>query len=472
MPNLSEKEMQSYYSRIHGNDREILNSDTCSCLFCRQTYSARTVSDWSNNEDGTLNAICPICGMEAVVGDKKEGRISHEDLKELNLRFFGENYMDEHPEALMTYVARYHVGAITKKKSNEELFKHYLTILANKGEEDSAFMLGGIYLYGSEWTEKDLYKAMTIYTLPLLSLNGYALTQIGQILQEQAKTEEDHKLAMEFYSKAMAMDISLASMKFADCYLYGLGVEKDMDLAMAIYSRLWMKYYPDWCDSLGVEYSFVGDLAYRMGLCLEEKEKDDKDDDKKNSLLFYLTADYIFKIAQSKNTKSYLDSYFFKDVKRDLNAIAVKQKIKDMEKMEGYKKGKPIGDLSTLEDTLFMAHGFLYPAQKYTLHLDSYDETTGEIRFAIFSDREQFIIDSEELFAGFVPGHTWWTAYGKIIESVDEDVEFNYIELTDDKCLFVNADDDGDKINPVLYFEISEDQGDPDSEILLEDNLA
>lgn len=49
------------------NEIEIIKSDKCSCLFCRQTYSARKVNDWVNGPKG-MSALCPECGMAAVVG--------------------------------------------------------------------------------------------------------------------------------------------------------------------------------------------------------------------------------------------------------------------------------------------------------------------------------------------------------------------------------------------------------------------
>ena len=473
MAKLSEKEMESYYSRTHGNDREILNSDTCSCLFCRQTYSARDVSDWVSNDDGSLNAICPICGMEAVVGDKKKDRISHEDLKQLNLRFFGKNYMEEHPEALMTYIFRYRSGEISKKKSNEDLFKHYLGLMIDQGTPEAALTLGGLYFYGTEWTKKDLDMAMTVYTMPLLKNNRVALTQIGQILQSDNPSQEDHELARELYSKAMALDTGLAVLKYADCYLYGRGVEKDVELARSIYSNLWDEWYELWCSEKGRDNVLFGDVAFRLGLCYEEADKHSDNGTGREALICFLIADYAFKIAFGKNTDAYVRSSYFRDAEREKNAILVKEKIKKIQEEEGLKAGKPVGDINTLQDISFLYDGFICPKQKYTLHLDSYDETSGEIRFAIFSDDDQFIVDSENLFVGFVGGHTYWTVYGTIKEPMNGDAEINYIQLINNKYLLIsNMKSLDDDVDPVLFIELSVDESEDESDKTIRGNLA
>ncbi len=473
MAKLSEKEMESYYSRTHGNDREILNSDTCSCLFCRQTYSARDVSDWVNDDDGSLSAICPICGMEAVVGDKKKGRISHEDLKELNLRYFGKNYMEEHSEALMTYIYRYRSGEISKKKSNEDLFKHYLGLMIDQGVPEAALTLGGVYFYGTEWTKKDLDMAMTVYTMPLLKNNRVALTQIGQILQSDNPSQEDHELARELYSKAMALDTGLAVLKYADCYLYGRGVEKDVELARSIYSNLWDSYYELWANAKGRDNVIFGDVAFRLGLCYEEADKHSDNATGREALISFLVADCAFEMALGKNTDAYVRSSYFRDAEREKNAVLVKEKIKQIQEKDGLEAGKPVGDINTLNDISFLYGGLICPKQKYTLHLDSYDETTGEIHFAIFSEEAQFIVDSGDLFAGFVEGNTYWTVYGTIKEPMKGDAEINYIQLIDHKYLFISkVESEDDDPDPVLFIKLSVDESEDEPDETLGGNLA
>jgi hypothetical protein len=91
------------HSHASNNEIEILKSKTCSCFFCRQTYSARLVNDWINDARG-VTAICPECGMDAVLGDAG-GEADRQSLfKEMNLAYYGEDYMEKHPAAAKKYV--------------------------------------------------------------------------------------------------------------------------------------------------------------------------------------------------------------------------------------------------------------------------------------------------------------------------------------------------------------------------------
>ncbi len=459
MPNLTEEQLQAFYSRIHGNDREILNSDTCSCIFCRQTYSAREISDWIPNPDGTLNAICPICGMDTVIGDKKQGRIDHDDLKEINLRFFGEDYMEKHPEAIQKYIERYWNGDITKKKENENLFKHYLNILADENDSRATFILAGLYFYGTKWTKKDPQLALSLYTRPCLKTSGFALTQIGQLLQSGLLKTIDHKKAMEYYAKASALEIGLASMKLADCYLYGLGVEPDYDIAFAIYDYLWGDFLNAWMKRKGYGNSLFGDVSYKLGLCYQNGYGVQKD--VWAALKYYLIAEYALSIPLPQ------EDYDFMDVSRDINVI--REKIDSIAQSEGLKKAPPCSDIDTLLDSLFSDMGVLLPIQKYTLHIDKYDEDEQIIYLTIRSKEKPFIIDTKNLFVGFVNTNTHWALKGTIIESLEKDASFNCIRADGRDISFVNVQKDKEYV--ALRFEAEEPQNEEEVASIKE-NLA
>lgn len=432
MPKLSEEQLQAYYSRIHNNDREILNSDLCSCLFCRQTYSAREVCDWIPNEDGTLNAVCPICGMETVIGDKRQGRIEHDDLKEVNLRFFGENYMEQHPEALRKYVSRYRMGKISRKQANETLFKHYATILADRGDEEATRILAKVFHFGTEWTKKDPQLALALYTRPCLADDAMSLCDVGQLLQSGDLRTIDDERAIEFYSKAMALEDDLAALRFADCYLYGLGVPTDPKFAMSIYRRLWSDTYAEWMSSEGDLYPLFGDVCLRMGICYDQGlgvEADEYD-----ALRNYLIAACAFR-------HFHIDPFYHIDASR--NPEMLMEAIGRIADKNQYVPGQAVGDRRTFEYSMLDANGIMPGHQKYKVHLEGYDETSGEIQLAIFTEGKQFIVDIENLFAEFVPGHTWWVFYGNVIDFVGEDAEFNVVKLSDSGVKFFNTDDQG-----------------------------
>ncbi len=51
--------------------KEILTSDLCGCFFCGRTFLPTEIEDWIE-ENGTKKetAICPKCGVDAVLSSK------------------------------------------------------------------------------------------------------------------------------------------------------------------------------------------------------------------------------------------------------------------------------------------------------------------------------------------------------------------------------------------------------------------
>ena len=113
-----------YKKHAEDNEIEIVQSKKCGCYFCRQVYDARNVQEWIDDERG-VTALCPECGMDAVIGDASGIEISKPLMKEMNLAFYGEEFMDENPEAARTYCGRYQDGKIAHKEKSEALYIHY-----------------------------------------------------------------------------------------------------------------------------------------------------------------------------------------------------------------------------------------------------------------------------------------------------------------------------------------------------------
>ena len=84
--------LESYKKHAEDNEIEIVQSKTCGCFFCRQVFDARNVQEWMDDARG-VTALCPECGMDAVIGDASGIEISKPLMKEMNLEFYGEEYM-------------------------------------------------------------------------------------------------------------------------------------------------------------------------------------------------------------------------------------------------------------------------------------------------------------------------------------------------------------------------------------------
>ena len=65
------------HAHAHKHRAEIEASTLCGCFFCRCTFAPGVIFEWC---DGDQTALCPRCGVDAVLGDKSGFPISEEFL--------------------------------------------------------------------------------------------------------------------------------------------------------------------------------------------------------------------------------------------------------------------------------------------------------------------------------------------------------------------------------------------------------
>lgn len=71
------------------NRNNLLSSKTCGCFFCCTIFSPKKINDWIINDyenEGT--ALCPICGVDAVIGTKSGFPVSIEFLESMHEKWF------------------------------------------------------------------------------------------------------------------------------------------------------------------------------------------------------------------------------------------------------------------------------------------------------------------------------------------------------------------------------------------------
>lgn len=69
---------------------EILASNQCGCFYCLAIFPATEIQDWCDSQwhpEGAT-ALCPYCGVDAVIGDASGYQITAEFLTDLNRRWF------------------------------------------------------------------------------------------------------------------------------------------------------------------------------------------------------------------------------------------------------------------------------------------------------------------------------------------------------------------------------------------------
>ena len=79
------------YSSNHKPELE--NDDICGCFYCMEIFSPSEIKEWANADnpcDKRGTAICPYCGVDAVIGKSSGYPITKEFLAEMNRVWFGE----------------------------------------------------------------------------------------------------------------------------------------------------------------------------------------------------------------------------------------------------------------------------------------------------------------------------------------------------------------------------------------------
>lgn len=67
------------------NRKEIENSSTCGCFYCRRMFTPDMISEWADNKE---TALCPHCGIDSVIGDASGYSLTEEFLKDMERYWF------------------------------------------------------------------------------------------------------------------------------------------------------------------------------------------------------------------------------------------------------------------------------------------------------------------------------------------------------------------------------------------------
>lgn len=79
---MTEEEMDSAAKHSLENRDEILKSKMCGCYYCERTFPASLIR-YSDYTDGGMTALCPLCGIDTVIGDASGVPINKKVLREL-----------------------------------------------------------------------------------------------------------------------------------------------------------------------------------------------------------------------------------------------------------------------------------------------------------------------------------------------------------------------------------------------------
>ena len=69
---------------IHHRD-EIVASTACGCFQCCATFSPHEIAEWTDHDD---TALCPMCGIDSVIGDRSDFPVSRDFLTLMKAYWF------------------------------------------------------------------------------------------------------------------------------------------------------------------------------------------------------------------------------------------------------------------------------------------------------------------------------------------------------------------------------------------------
>lgn len=383
------------------NEIEILNSTQAYCLFCRDHFSAREIYDWAMDDEGNNNAICPKCGMDAIVGDASGFSFNHDELREVNMAIYGEDYMFHHPQAAITYCDRYERGAITHNKKNQSLYLEYLYFLSEQqNNKTAAFALGDFYLYGSEFNEPDLHSAFSYFANGRFKNDPEALTKLGVIALSGNLFPNAGEAAYQLFTKAMALGGRKAAMYIIDLYTRGIYVEKDLDYVFDCLASNFSASYNRFAISCGADPGVFPEITYRLGrlfLGLDGMEKSEPT----IALRMFLYSRFGYELLDDISPLKGDDRKYYEEVLQHIAKLAKRYNLEP---------GEPVYDNNTFADSIEIDnYGLLGPNRHMNMKIISFDEEEGTLSFEMTYDFPPLILDLGNLFAGFCDHRIIWT---------------------------------------------------------------
>lgn len=451
LSNMENNELfETIFKHTANNEIEILTSENCSCVFCRHTYSARLVKDWVSDNKGT-NAICPNCGIDSVVGDSSGYTFDKEELKQINLYFFGEDYMKKNPRCLVTYVNRFKAGKITFNEKNENLFKEYCKTLAGFGNIQAAYDLGFLYDTGSEFTERDALKALECYSNPDLLCEPTTLVRAGLLYKSGRLASVYDKKAYECFAKSSALGSMEGAIHYFDCYLDGTFVDKDEYFAFVGYSKLWGESYRRFLMTTGRETSFLPQISYRIGVMFMDSKGVPHDD--LSALKMFLLSAYAFEIVRG-------DKAFTKpEDAEDYDDVC--QRIELLSRKYAFAKAEPVFDDDTFFDSFTDAKAADFHIMRKCKFIPKrLDEDEATFSFVTESATPFLIIDHKSLFCSFVNSPITWT-FSSIEEAVYGDADsFDFATGDLESGWIFTRGDGADMVNvaTIIYQQTEKDE--------------
>ena len=80
------QDLKNAHEHCTGNKKEIESGKICGCFYCFEIFEKDEITNYLNENGGT--ALCPFCGVDAVIGEASGFRITKEFLEEMKAFWF------------------------------------------------------------------------------------------------------------------------------------------------------------------------------------------------------------------------------------------------------------------------------------------------------------------------------------------------------------------------------------------------
>ena len=80
------------FDKIHkkssSHEKDIKNSKICGCFYCISIFTPDKIKEWWEEKSSGKTAVCPKCGIDAVIPDDTEYEITVELLEKMKKEYF------------------------------------------------------------------------------------------------------------------------------------------------------------------------------------------------------------------------------------------------------------------------------------------------------------------------------------------------------------------------------------------------
>ena len=85
---MAEPDLEAAHRHSDHHRAEVEASAVCGCFYCLAVYTPPTITEWVDEGDGGETAVCPACGVDAVLGDASGLPITDGFLRAMKRRWF------------------------------------------------------------------------------------------------------------------------------------------------------------------------------------------------------------------------------------------------------------------------------------------------------------------------------------------------------------------------------------------------